>query len=330
MRMLSHGCHGDRMTDQLTFDDPRTRYPKMHPRKQLQDGTGLQSEMKPVPDLGEQTYRGTGRLTGRRALITGGDSGIGGATAIAFAREGADVVIAHLPAEQSDADHVLEQVRAAGVQGFSIPGDLTDPAYCRSLVASAIEQLGGLDAIVIVAGKQVSVKDLTELSDEQFVETYEVNVFSAFRIIKAALPHLEPGSTVVTTASLETYMASEERVDYASTKAAINNLSKGIAQQLAPKGIRVNTVAPGFIATEMTSGLGDGEHDPDRVQDRSQARAELDAAHAVLLGLNRVELEHLLGTFAMLRVREERLHGRFVTAERVLFAYDQLDRSVPN
>ena len=258
------------MTDQLTFDDPRTRYPKMHPRKQLQDGTGLQSEMKPVPDLGERTYRGTGRLTGRKALITGGDSGIGGATAIAFAREGADVVIAHLPAEQSDADHVLEQVRAAGVQGFSIPGDLTDPAYCRSLVASAVEQLGGLDAIVIVAGKQVSVPDLTDLSDEQFVETYEVNVFSAFRIIKAALPHLNPGSTIVTTASLETYMASEERVDYASTKAAINNLSKGIAYQLAPKGIRVNIVAPGptWTALQTSGGIpvkeekGYGEETP--------------------------------------------------------------------
>ena len=258
------------MADQLTFDDPRTRYPKLHPRMQQQDGTGLQSEMKPVPDLGESTYRGTGRLTGRKALITGGDSGIGGATAIAFAREGADVIISYLPAEQSDADHVLEQIAAAGVHGFGIPADLTDAVACRGLVASAVEQLGGLDAIVLVAGKQVSVMDLADLPDEQFVQTYEINVFAAFRIIQAALPHLHPGATIVTTASLETYQASEERVDYASTKAAINNLSKGIAQQLAPKGIRVNTVAPGptWTALQISGGIpveeekGYGEETP--------------------------------------------------------------------
>ncbi|WP_375388735.1 SDR family oxidoreductase [uncultured Amnibacterium sp.] len=246
------------MTDQLTFDDPRTRFPKIDPpTDQEQEEPGLQSRMTPVPDLGEATYRGTGRLTGRKALVTGGDSGIGGATAIAFAREGADVAIVHLPAEQPDADHVLEQIRAAGRTGVGIVGDLTDPAFCRDLVATAHEALGGLDALALVAGKQITSKDLTELPDAQFVETYEVNVFAAFRIVQAAVPLLPPGSTVVLTASLETYQASPERIDYASTKAAINNLGKGMAQQLAEKGIRVNIVAPGptWTALQVSKGI---------------------------------------------------------------------------
>ena len=246
------------MTDQLTFDDPRSRFPKIDPpTDQIQEKPGLQSAMTPVPDLGESTYRGTERLAGRKALVTGGDSGIGGATAIAFAREGADVAIVHLPGEQSDAEHVLEQIRAAGRTGVSIPGDLTDAAFCRSLVTTARDALGGLDALALVAGKQVTSKDLTELPDEQFVETYEVNVFSAFRIVQAAVPLLPPGSTIVLTASLETYQASPERIDYASTKAAINNLGKGMAQQLAEQGIRVNIVAPGptWTALQVSGGI---------------------------------------------------------------------------
>ena len=246
------------MPDQLTFDDPRTRFPRIDPpTDQLQEEPGLQARMTPVPDLGEATYRGTGRLEGRKALVTGGDSGIGGATAIAFAREGADVAIVHLPAEQSDADHVLEQIRAAGRNGVSIAGDLTDPAFCRDVVARAHEALGGLDALALVAGKQVTSEDLTELPDEQFVATYEVNVFAAFRIVQAAVPLLPPGSTIVLTASLETYQASPERIDYASTKAAINNLGKGMAQQLAEKGIRVNVVAPGptWTALQVSKGV---------------------------------------------------------------------------
>lgn len=246
------------MTDQLTFDDPRTRFPRIDPpTDQIQEEPGLQSEMTPVPDLGESTYRGTGRLTGRKAIVTGGDSGIGGATAIAFAREGADVAIVHLPAEQSDADHVLEQIRAAGRTGVSIAGDLTDAAFARDAVQQAHEALGGLDALALVAGKQVTATDVALLPDEQFVETYEVNVFAAFRMVQAAVPLLPPGSTIVLTASLETYQASPERIDYASTKAAINNLGKGLAQQLAPKGIRVNVVAPGptWTALQVSKGI---------------------------------------------------------------------------
>ena len=249
------------MSDQYTFDDPRTRYPTIDPPKQQQSGTGLQSRMDPVPDLGETTYRGTGRLQGRRALVVGGDSGIGGATAIAFAREGADVVISYLGPEASDADHVLQQIEAAGVKGVGVQGDLTDPGFAADLVEKAVAELGGLDALAIVAGKQVTNKDVTTLPDEQFVSTFEINVFGLFRVVKAAVPHLPPGSTIVTTASLETWQASPERIDYASTKGAINTLSKGLAQQLAEKGIRVNTVAPGptWTALQVSGGIPEDE-----------------------------------------------------------------------
>lgn len=245
------------VSDQYTFGDPRNRFPIIDPPEQQQSGTGLQSKMVPVPNLGENYYKGSGRLTGRKALVVGGDSGIGGAVAIAFAREGADVVISYLPDEQSDANHILEQITAEGKKGVGIATDLTSATACTDLVSQTVSELNGLDTIAIVAGKQVTNKDVTNLSDEQFVETFELNVFAAYRIIKAAVPHLKPGSTIVTTASLETWQASPERIDYASTKGAINTLSKGLAQQLIEKGIRVNTVAPGptWTALQISGGI---------------------------------------------------------------------------
>ena len=232
-------------TDQYEHGDPRTRYPDVKPEPQTQDEPGLQSAMDPVPDLGETSYRGTGRLAGRKALITGGDSGIGGAVAIAFAREGADVAIAHLPEEQSDADHVLEQIRAAGRTAVAIPGDLRDKAYAQELVDQAVAGLGGLDALVSVAGKQRWQPDVLDITDDQFEATFDVNVFGLFRLVKAALPHLEPGATITTTASMEAYKPAPDRLDYAASKGAINNLSKGLSQLLVERGIRVNVVAPG-------------------------------------------------------------------------------------
>ncbi|PZO56765.1 SDR family oxidoreductase [Curtobacterium sp. TC1] len=232
-------------TDQYEHGDPRTRYPDVQPEPQTQDEPGLQSAMDPVPDLGETSYRGTGRLAGRKALITGGDSGIGGAVAIAFAREGADVAIAYLPEEQSDADHVLEQIRAAGRTAVAIPGDLRDKAYAQELVDQAVAGLGGLDALVSVAGKQRWQPDVLDITDDQFEATFDVNVFGLFRLVKAALPHLQPGATITTTASMEAYKPAPDRLDYAASKGAINNLSKGLSQLLVERGIRVNVVAPG-------------------------------------------------------------------------------------
>ncbi|OIH95025.1 MULTISPECIES: SDR family oxidoreductase [unclassified Curtobacterium] len=231
--------------DQYEFGDPRTRYPDVKPEPQTQAEPGLQSEMDPVPDLGETSYRGTGRLAGRKALITGADSGIGGAVAIAFAREGADVALAYLPEEQSDADHVIEQIRAAGRTAVAIPGDLRDKAYAQELVDQAVAGLGGIDALVSVAGKQRWQPDLLDITDEQFEATFDVNLFGLFRLVKAALPHLQPGATITTTASMEAYQPAPDRLDYAASKGAINNFSKGLSQLLVERGIRVNIVAPG-------------------------------------------------------------------------------------
>ena len=243
--------------DQYTFDNPAERYPNIHPPVQQQDEPGLQSLMEPVPDLGEDTYRGSGRLEGRKALITGADSGIGAAVAIAFAREGADVTLSYLPEEEADAKHVVSLIEAAGRTAVTFPGDITDAEHCRSLVAAAVEGMGGLDIVVNVAGKQVWQPRLADISDEQFEQTFRTNVFAMFWIIKAALPHLGPGSSIINTASLEAYKPAPDRLDYASSKAAINNFSKGLAQQLVADGIRVNVVAPGptWTALQVTAGV---------------------------------------------------------------------------
>ncbi|KQQ29164.1 SDR family oxidoreductase [Frondihabitans sp. Leaf304] len=244
-------------TDQYEFGDPTTRYPNIHPEVQQQPEPGLQSLMTPTPDLGETSYRGTGRLAGRKALITGADSGIGAAVAIAFAREGADVTLSYLPEEEPDARHVIEQIEAAGRRAVAVPGDLMDPEHCRSLVQQAVDGMGGLDAIVNVAGKQVWQKSILDITDEQFDQTFKTNVYAPFWIIKAALPHLKPGSTIVNTASLEAYVPAPDRLDYATTKGAINNFSKGLAQQLVSQGIRVNVVAPGptWSVLQVTGGV---------------------------------------------------------------------------
>ena len=243
--------------DQYTFGDPATRYPNIHPPVQQQPEPGIQSQMTPVPDLGEETYRGTGRLIGRKALITGADSGIGAAVAIAFAREGADVTLSYLPEEEEDAHHVIDLIEDAGQTAIAFPGDLTDASYCRDLVQAAVDGMGGLDAIVNVAGKQIWQTDIEDITDEQFEQTFKTNVFAAFWIIKAALPHLAPGSTIVNTASLEAYTPAPDRLDYATTKGAINNFSKGLSQQLVSKGIRVNVVAPGptWTVLQVTGGV---------------------------------------------------------------------------
>ncbi|WP_336660330.1 SDR family oxidoreductase [Leucobacter sp. USHLN153] len=237
--------------DQYTFVNPAELYADIEPQRQHMPEPGLDAKLTPKADLGEESYRGTGRLQGRKALVTGGDSGIGAATVIAFAREGADVAISYLPEEETDAQRIAGIAQDAGVRVVTLPGDLRDAGYCRELVQRAVTELGGLDILVNNGGKQVFQESLADLSDEQFDDTFKTNVYAMFWITKAALPHLTPGSTIINTTSIQAYSPSETLVDYASTKATINAFTKGLAQQLAPKGIRVNSVAPGPIWTPL-------------------------------------------------------------------------------
>lgn len=235
----------------VPLTDPTTRYPRPPFAKQSQPFPGLASKMNPRPDHGETSYRGSGRLQGRKALITGGDSGMGRAAAIAFAREGADVAIAYLPAEEPDAREVVALIRQAGRKAVAIPGDLRDRSYCSKLVESAVSQLGGLDILVNNASRQQQRQSLLDISDEDFDATMRTNLYGMFYVTKAALPHLKPGSAIIQTTSEQAYDPSENLVDYAMTKAAMMNFTKSLAKQLGPKGIRVNGVAPGPIWTPL-------------------------------------------------------------------------------
>ena len=242
------------MTDQLT--NPVTQYPTDGFPEQSQDAPGLASDLQPRADHGEDSYVGTGKLTGRKALVTGADSGIGRATAIAYAREGADVVLNYLPSEQSDAEEVARLIEAAGRKAVLAPADISVEEEARGLVRKAVEELGGLDVIANVAGEQHYVDELADITSEQFDQTFKTNVYALFWILQEALPHLPAGATIVNTSSIQAYQPSPGLVDYASTKATINTMSKALAQQLAPKGIRVNVVAPGPFWTPLQASGG--------------------------------------------------------------------------
>ena len=231
--------------------DPVTKYPKPPFPLQPQPWPGLASKMTPIPDHGEKSYKGSGRLLGRRALITGGDSGIGRAAAIAYAREGADVAINYFPTEEPDAKEVIDLIRAEGRKAVAIPGDLRSESFCTQLVSKAIAGLGGLDIIVSNAGRQQSHKSILEISTEAFDATIKTNIYAPFWIIKAALPHLQPGAVIIATTSEQAYDPSEDLYDYAMTKAATMNFVKSLGKQFAPKGIRVTGVAPGPIWTPL-------------------------------------------------------------------------------
>ena len=236
---------------QHALEDPRNRYPRPPFQKQKQPWPGLASKMEPPPDHGEESYKGSGRLLGRKALITGGDSGMGRAAAIAFAREGADVVINHLSAEQEDADQVLALIKDCGRKGFSIPGDLRDEQFCLKLVEQAMEKLGGLDIVVSNAARQQSYESFIDIPSDEFDATIKTNIYAPFWILKAAVPHMKPGSAIIATTSEQAYDPSAELYDYAQTKAATMNFVKSLAKQLGKKGIRVNGVAPGPIWTPL-------------------------------------------------------------------------------
>ncbi|HUQ11934.1 MAG TPA: SDR family oxidoreductase [Steroidobacteraceae bacterium] len=263
-------------------DYPRPPFPE-----QQQEWPGLASKMDPRPDHGEKSYRGSGRLAGLRALITGADSGIGRAAAIAFAREGADVAFGYLPAEESDAREVVQLIRDAGRKAVPLPGDIRNEDFCKKLVNEAAGRLGGLDILVNNAARQQALPDLTQLSTEQLDWTLKTNIYAMVWITKAALQHLGPGSSIINTTSVVAYDPPENLVDYAMTKAAVQNFTKSMAKQLAKRQIRVNGVAPGPIWTPLQpSGGQDPKKLPQFGSDSPMGRpgqpAELAALYVLL------------------------------------------------
>ena len=241
--------------------DPTSKYPKPPYTSPFQPWPGLASKMQPPPDHGETSYKGSGRLLNRKALITGGDSGMGRAAAIAYAREGADVAINYYPTEEPDAQEVAALIKQAGRKAVLIPGDLREEAFCTQLVSKAMSELGGLDIIVSNAGRQHQVESLLDMTTELFDWTMKTNIYAPFWIIRAALPHLKPGSAIIATTSEQAYDPAANLYDYAQTKAATMNFVKSLGKQFGPKGIRVNGVAPGPIYTPLQiSGGATEEH----------------------------------------------------------------------
>ncbi|KQM67945.1 NAD(P)-dependent oxidoreductase [Sphingomonas sp. Leaf17] len=235
----------------VTLRDPQTNHPSQPFAEQPQKWPALQRDMKPVPDCGEATYRGSGRLQGMKALVTGGDSGIGRAAVIAFAREGADVAINYYPTEEPDAQDVAKLLRAEGRKVVLLPGDLTDEAFCSRLIAQAAKGLGGLDILVNNAAYQQSKASIADITPAQFDRTMKTNVYAPFWLSKAAVPLMKPGASIINTASVNSFNPGEELLDYATTKGAIMIFTKGLAKQLAKQGIRVNAVAPGPVWTPL-------------------------------------------------------------------------------
>jgi NAD(P)-dependent dehydrogenase (short-subunit alcohol dehydrogenase family) len=225
-------------------------YPKPPFPKQQQPMPGTTAAMKPLPDHGETSYKGSGRLAGKKAIITGGDSGIGRAVAIAFAREGADILISYLE-EDSDARETARYVKDAGRKAVLIPGDLQRPDHCRAVIAKAVSELGGVDILVNNAAHQATFKSIEDISDEEWELTFKVNIHAMFYLTKAAVPHMKPGSCIINTASINSDAPNPTLLAYATTKGAIHNFTAGLAQLLAAKSIRANAVAPGPIWTPL-------------------------------------------------------------------------------
>ncbi|WP_213780806.1 SDR family oxidoreductase [Caballeronia sp. dw_276] len=237
--------------NQYAMQNPLTQYPQPEFPKQPLTPPGSIHDMTPAPDHGEKSYKGFGRLAGRKALITGADSGIGRAVAIAFAREGADIVLNYLPSEEADAKEVVALIEAEGRRAVAIPGDLQSEEFCKNLVSQAKNTLAGLDILVNVAGKQTAQEDIADLTTEQFEATFRTNVFALFWLCKAALPHMPAGATVINTSSIQAYQPSPSLLDYAPTKSAIVAFTKALSKQVVSKGIRVNAVAPGPFWTPL-------------------------------------------------------------------------------
>jgi NAD(P)-dependent dehydrogenase (short-subunit alcohol dehydrogenase family) len=238
--------------DQTTQTDPTTQYDQPENTDEQQPHPGLTTTMEDKPDHGEESYRGSGRLSDKRAVITGADSGIGRAVALAFAREGADVVLSYLESEEADADETVQLVEAAGRRAIRCPGDIRDEDVCARIIETALEELGGIDILVNNAAYQMAQQGgIADISTEQFDRVMKTNLYAMFWLSKFAIPHLQPGATIINTSSVQAVSPSPELLDYATTKAGIQNFTKGLAQGLAEKGIRVNAVAPGPIWTPL-------------------------------------------------------------------------------
>jgi NAD(P)-dependent dehydrogenase (short-subunit alcohol dehydrogenase family) len=238
--------------DQHDIQDPQTQHPGPELRGGDQQTPGSTSAMPDRPDHGEDTYRGSGRLIGRRAIITGGDSGIGRAVAIAFSREGADVLISYLPEEEDDARDTAALIEKAGRKAVTVPGDIRDESHCQAIVDRAVRELGGVDILVNNAAYQMAQPGgIADITTEQFDRVMKTNLYAMFWLCRAAVPHLRPGSTIINTASIQAYQSSSHLLDYATTKGGIVAFTKALAEDLAGQGIRVNAVAPGPIWTPL-------------------------------------------------------------------------------
>lgn len=253
--------------------DPTTKHTTDPFPKQEQVQPGLTGHMTPQPDHGEQSYRGSGRLTGRRALITGGDSGIGRAVAIAFAREGADVAISYLPDEQQDAEETARWIDDAGRTAVLLPGDIREERHCEELITRTIGDLGGIDLLVLNAAHQRNRGGIDEIPTEDFDRVMRTNLYSAVFLARAAVPRMQPGSSIISTTSIQGFDPSSQLVDYAMTKAALVAFTKALAEELGPRGIRVNAVAPGPIWTPLIPATGWPDHLPEFGHDTPLGRA---------------------------------------------------------
>ncbi|MCA1728553.1 MAG: SDR family oxidoreductase [Actinobacteria bacterium] len=247
--------------DQHTQQDPTQQYPQPQFAEQDQrdQHPGIESEMQPKPDYGEETYRGSGKLEGKKAIITGGDSGIGRAVALAFAREGADVLISYLEEEESDAHETAQVVEGAGKKAVKVPGDISEEAQCQTIVQKAVEEFGQIDVLVNNAAHQVTVNGIADISTELLDHTFKTNIYAMFWLCKAALPHMQPGASIINVSSIQAYQPSPTLLPYSSTKGAIISFTKGLALEVVQYGLRANSVAPGPVWTPIIPASMPGE-----------------------------------------------------------------------